>query len=237
MDNVLRIISRADAKAQGLTYYFTGKPCKRGHIAERFLCNSTCVECSLEQSGKWAAENLDRKRENGRKRYAASPEKHRERSRRYRAKNPEKVRIRYAAKTAELGCSPSAHLNRIKRAAGLGCSIDELPPRRPQTEPSRYVYALSVNGLERPYIKIGITNDPEYRLNCHKRKLGKSGLSYSSLGVLDMETEDAARDVEKVFAGFYQNTELEVDGFKNEMFEFNPFTRNIWNSYQSHLVC
>jgi hypothetical protein len=26
--------------------YFTGKPCKRGHIAERLVSNSTCVECA-----------------------------------------------------------------------------------------------------------------------------------------------------------------------------------------------
>jgi hypothetical protein len=30
-----RILARADAKAHGLTRYYTGKPCGRGHIAER----------------------------------------------------------------------------------------------------------------------------------------------------------------------------------------------------------
>jgi hypothetical protein len=29
------IISRKEAKAAGLTRYFTGKPCKRGHVVER----------------------------------------------------------------------------------------------------------------------------------------------------------------------------------------------------------
>lgn len=39
------IISRQDAKLQGLTRYFTGKPCKHGHVAERDVNNSGCAEC------------------------------------------------------------------------------------------------------------------------------------------------------------------------------------------------
>lgn len=36
------IISCKDAKAQGLKRYFTGKPCKRGNIAERYTYNNMC---------------------------------------------------------------------------------------------------------------------------------------------------------------------------------------------------
>lgn len=31
--------------------YFTGKPCKYGHIANRITANGTCVECSHVQGG------------------------------------------------------------------------------------------------------------------------------------------------------------------------------------------
>ena len=41
----MQIISRAEAKAKGLRFYFTGKPCKHGHVAERVVLNATCVEC------------------------------------------------------------------------------------------------------------------------------------------------------------------------------------------------
>jgi hypothetical protein len=34
---MLPIISCKEAKARGLKRYFTGKPCKRGHIAEQWL--------------------------------------------------------------------------------------------------------------------------------------------------------------------------------------------------------
>ena len=40
----VKIISRKEAKARGLTRYFTGKPCKHGHIAERDTGAGRCVE-------------------------------------------------------------------------------------------------------------------------------------------------------------------------------------------------
>lgn len=60
------IISRAEAKSQGLKYYFTGNPCKRGHIDKRFVVNWTCYSCSLEDNIRYHDENhedvLERRR-------------------------------------------------------------------------------------------------------------------------------------------------------------------------------
>lgn len=39
------IVLPSVAKESGLTWYFTGKPCKHGHIAKRQLVNGTCFEC------------------------------------------------------------------------------------------------------------------------------------------------------------------------------------------------
>jgi hypothetical protein len=39
-------IGRDEAKALGLKRFFTGKPCKHGHVAERGLSNPGCMECS-----------------------------------------------------------------------------------------------------------------------------------------------------------------------------------------------
>lgn len=47
----LEIISRAEAMALGLPKYFTGKPCKHGHVAERFIKGS-CVKCSMYKRKK-----------------------------------------------------------------------------------------------------------------------------------------------------------------------------------------
>src|SRR5687767_9752687 len=39
------IISRKYARAFGEKKYFTGKPCPRGHISKRWVCNGSCVTC------------------------------------------------------------------------------------------------------------------------------------------------------------------------------------------------
>lgn len=41
----MEIITRKQAKEQGLKRYFTGKPCPRGHISERYMLGK-CVACS-----------------------------------------------------------------------------------------------------------------------------------------------------------------------------------------------
>lgn len=47
--------TRAEAKATGAKYYFTGEPCKHGHIAAR-KTKGACVEC-LKAEWQQAAEN------------------------------------------------------------------------------------------------------------------------------------------------------------------------------------
>jgi len=48
--------TRSQAKAAGDKYYFTGKPCNRGHIAKRVV-KGTCTECQKED---WQKENKKR---------------------------------------------------------------------------------------------------------------------------------------------------------------------------------
>lgn len=45
-----RIISRSEAREIGATRYFTGKPCKHGHVAERYTVKATCVTCALSRA-------------------------------------------------------------------------------------------------------------------------------------------------------------------------------------------
>ena len=42
----MEVISIDEARAKGLRHYYTGKPCKRGHIAARTVCNRACVACA-----------------------------------------------------------------------------------------------------------------------------------------------------------------------------------------------
>lgn len=47
--------SKREAKAHGEKYYFTGKPCKHGHIAKRWTHNGVCEICCKEAGAKWHA--------------------------------------------------------------------------------------------------------------------------------------------------------------------------------------
>lgn len=78
-------MTRAEARAQGLKKYFTGKPCKRGHIAERYVAGM-CVPCRLAQNDRWAKANPDKK--------AASVKV-------FREKNAERLKAKQAAYHAE----------------------------------------------------------------------------------------------------------------------------------------
>jgi hypothetical protein len=42
----LKIVTRQQAKAVGLSRFFVAKPCKRGHVVEQYVCNRKCVECA-----------------------------------------------------------------------------------------------------------------------------------------------------------------------------------------------
>ena len=44
---------RETARKKGLTKYFTGKPCRRGHVSERYVKNGNCVVCASEAAKAW----------------------------------------------------------------------------------------------------------------------------------------------------------------------------------------
>ena len=55
-----QIISRAEARARRLKRYFTGKACKRGHVAERRVSSWDCVVCKQVSNTVWEAANPDK---------------------------------------------------------------------------------------------------------------------------------------------------------------------------------
>lgn len=48
------IINRNDAFAQGRKRFYTGKPCKYGHDAQRFVTTGNCVACNAARSKMFA---------------------------------------------------------------------------------------------------------------------------------------------------------------------------------------
>ena len=46
----MELITYTQALDRGLLHYFTGRPCKNGHVAPRHVANRTCMECSRHSS-------------------------------------------------------------------------------------------------------------------------------------------------------------------------------------------
>jgi len=40
-----KILLRNSAISTGKTVYYTGKPCKNGHVVQRYTSNGACLEC------------------------------------------------------------------------------------------------------------------------------------------------------------------------------------------------
>jgi hypothetical protein len=82
---------RAIALSEGRSMYFTGRPCKSGHVCKRITSNGNCIECLA------LAEKVRRQKdpEAARKRNATSYQRHRDKNieaaAKYRKDNPEKV--------------------------------------------------------------------------------------------------------------------------------------------------
>ena len=49
----MEIISRKEAKQKGLKWYFTGIPCKRGHVCEIKVGNYACKDCAYAATNVW----------------------------------------------------------------------------------------------------------------------------------------------------------------------------------------
>lgn len=76
-------VSHKAAKAAGGTLYYTGKPCKRGHVSERYVSNLSCVVCVRACSQLQHQKNPKRVGEYFRR----NPEAKRTANRRYQSKH------------------------------------------------------------------------------------------------------------------------------------------------------
>jgi mannose-6-phosphate isomerase-like protein (cupin superfamily) len=53
----MEIITREEAKRIGQKWYFTGEPCKYGHVDKRYVKSGICYECKRNQNQKQTNEN------------------------------------------------------------------------------------------------------------------------------------------------------------------------------------
>jgi 5-methylcytosine-specific restriction endonuclease McrA len=123
---------RTKARADGLTRFFTGNPCKYGHIAERLVSCTRCVVCMRKSRKKYKLENpdavkaskarwhqkyledrkkklashraanLEHRRAKSRSRYASDREKFIAQSSAWQKANPEFMRAKWAKRRARI---------------------------------------------------------------------------------------------------------------------------------------
>lgn len=107
----MEIITRKEAMERGLNKYFTGNPCKYGHIEERYTISKGCTRCAYDRGKRWAQENPEMARASSikwkeknkekikkmtRERYAKNRDKRIKYAKEYRLNNPEKSRASVA---------------------------------------------------------------------------------------------------------------------------------------------
>lgn len=107
--------TRADAIEIGSKKYFTGLPCKYGHISERSTNDKICQECNRERARQFAKNFPEKKREQSKARYWLDVEVSRKAARDYSQKNAEAARQR-AKEWREKNPERAAHNDRTKRA-------------------------------------------------------------------------------------------------------------------------
>lgn len=100
-DSDMKITTRKEALEKNLASYFTGKPCKRGHIAKRYIASSNCSVCACEHGSKKIADMTDEqkaeRRAIGRKSAAKNKHKMADYYAKYRAENKESESARQKA--------------------------------------------------------------------------------------------------------------------------------------------
>lgn len=129
--------ARSEARAAGVTVYFTGRPCPRGHLAMRYASNGTCADCTKAQTkdqveagyfkGHYAA-NAQRMLRVQRDYYQANRAQGIARARVWQERNPERVsqykRKNKHMRRAAVGVfqqSDVQALLRIQRGECAGC--------------------------------------------------------------------------------------------------------------------
>ena len=89
------LLTRQEALNIGYLRYYTGKPCKHGHVAERYTTSRQCVECNAV---RWKNEPVERRRRYWKNYYTEEVKVRRtEKAKQRRSLNPYKSKRHRAA--------------------------------------------------------------------------------------------------------------------------------------------
>ena len=105
------VISRAEAAQRGLSRFFTGKPCRQGHYAPRYVSNRQCAACNALRAMQTEATRSNR-----------DPAYRMYRS--VQRRSGQALRGCYS-NIAAIGCSRSALMHHIEKRFTLGMTWDK----------------------------------------------------------------------------------------------------------------
>lgn len=140
--------AKSRAIEAGRDRYFTGEPCKNGHVAERRVSNNTCVECLKDTQRRYQQRNPIKVREWMRRGWRNYAERHGDRARQakraWKRRNPERVRAaaaqRMRLRKAQIRALPWVDRTAIRtiyleaqrrtRETGVQHHVDHIVPLR-----------------------------------------------------------------------------------------------------------
>ncbi len=112
------LISSKDAKANGLRHYFTGRPCKRGHVSLRLVSTLQCCECLRERLPIYREANREKYREYDRRQKDKDRPKLRQRDKERYWRNPkkavDKVKAHYRRNAEKLRAKRRSHWEKLR---------------------------------------------------------------------------------------------------------------------------
>lgn len=130
----MQIISRAEAKAAALKWYFTGEPCKNGHVSERNTKNGSCLACARATAKRKYDRDPEKFKALSRARREAEPEKVLSATKKWRDKNKDHIKAYSAEWRAN---HPEWYVQHLARADVWAAILENSRKRRRQN-PDRF---------------------------------------------------------------------------------------------------
>lgn len=191
-DDTPQIISRDDAIVLGFVTYFTGKSCKNGHFADRYVRDGKCVICTLNKNKKQRAKNRLKNNSRMVENYYKNQEKRKVYARRYYRKNKrlvnKKANIAHKARRYKdinfylnhaLRCRLNKIVKRNQKAGSairdLGCSLELLK----QHLETQFLEGMTWHNRGRvwhidhiePLCSFDLTDHEQFLIACHYTNL------------------------------------------------------------------
>lgn len=97
----MEIITRKQTFTEGRKTYFTGRPCRAGHLSPRYVCDANCIQCKVARQAIFNAANPEFQRK-------------------YKEQNRERIRTHHATyreKTRDSRQESDRRLYQVRRGA------------------------------------------------------------------------------------------------------------------------